>query len=75
MKKLVHTTLLLLLNASAEKDIVKAFEEVNMVESLMQIIVNVMKTMNKEDLILKKHLMVEVGDTKIGTRWPSDFRS
>lgn len=63
----MHTTLLLLLNASAEKDIVKAFEEVNMVDSLMQIIVNVMKTMNKEDLILKKHLMVEVGDTKIGT--------
>ena len=62
------------MNASAEKDIVKAFEEVNIIESLMQIMVNVMKTMNKEDLILKKHLMVEVGDTKIGTTIPTNFR-
>lgn len=55
-----------MLNLSAEKTMVEKMEEHQIMDSLLQIIFNVMKTMNKEDLTLKKHLMVEVGGTKIG---------
>jgi hypothetical protein len=63
---LVHSALLVMLNLSAEKSMVLKMEEHQIMDSLLQIIFNVMKTMNKEDLTLKKHLMVEVGGTKIG---------
>jgi hypothetical protein len=55
-----------MLNLSADKAMVAKMEEHQIMDSLLQIIFNVMKTMNKEDLTLKKHLMVEVGGTKIG---------
>lgn len=55
-----------MLNLSAEKSMVVKMEEHQIMDSLLQIIFNIMKTMNKEDLTLKKHLMVEVGGTKIG---------
>ena len=41
-------------------------EENEIMSSLLQIIFNVMKTVNKEDLAIRKYLMVEVGGTKIG---------
>lgn len=55
-----------MLNLSADKSMVAKMEEHQVMDSLLQIIFNVMKTMNKEDLTLKKHLMVEVGGTKLG---------
>jgi hypothetical protein len=62
----VHSTLLVLLNLSAEKAIIGKMVETKIMESLLQIIFNVMKTMNKDDLTLRKHLMVEIGGTKVG---------
>lgn len=51
---------------SADKAIANKMVEGQVMDSLLQIIFNVMKTMNKDDLTLKKHLMIEVGVTKIG---------
>lgn len=62
----MHSTLLVLLNLSADEGIVAKMEAHQIMDSLLQIIFNVMKAMKKEDLTLKKHLMVEVGGTKIG---------
>ena len=44
---------------------VAKMEEHQIMDSMLQIIFNVMKSMSKEDLTLKKHLMVEVGGTKL----------
>jgi hypothetical protein len=64
--KLVHSALLVLLNISSNKKIVASMEENKIMDPLLQIIFNVMKTLNKEDIALKKHLLVEVGGTRIG---------
>lgn len=63
---MVHSTLLVLLNLSADKGIVTKMIECQIMDSLLQIIFNVMKTMNKDDLMIKKHLMIDIGSTKIG---------
>ena len=52
---------------STHKPLIALLEAQELMDALLQIIFNVMKTMNKDDLKIKKYLMVDVGGTKIGT--------
>jgi hypothetical protein len=53
---------------SSDKRVVGLLEEAKVLDSLLQIIFNVMKAMDKDDLKLKKHLMVQTDGTKIGAK-------
>lgn len=65
-QKLVHSSLVVLLNLSSHKQVVATMEEHKIMDSLLQIIFNVMKTISKEDLGKLKHLFQDVAGVKLG---------
>ena len=57
---------MLLLNISAHKEVISALEANGVMDALLQVVFNVMKTLDKTDLALRTKLLVDVGGTRLG---------